>query len=749
VAAFRDLPIRRKVTLIIVAATGLSLLLAAAGVLAYDITTFRPRMRADLSAQAEIVAMNTVAALEFNDSVAAGENLATLSAHPGVAATIYDSTGAVFASHPAPGEPLAALPPGGERFTEQDLTITRPIEADGAVLGWLVLRTTFPPLITRLSQYGLLVGVLMLTLASVSWMLSRMLRRNISGPLLRLADTARTIGRQKDYRVRALKDSDDEIGAVTDAFNGMLGTIESSQAALRESTRQLEDAMLAADMAHWRWDVARDAITWGGAEHRIFPPGAEPRDSSLGALLDVLDPADREPAERALRSAARTDGSCEFDLRIVAPGETRWFVMRGRAERGPGLPGLEVIGLAVDITERRTLELQLAQSQKMEAIGRLAGGIAHDFNNLLTAILGYARFAMSGLPVESQTREDVRQIQLAGERAAALTGQLLAYARRTMVAPRTADLNQLVLTMQQMLRRLIGEDIVLELDCDPGLWTTRLDPAQLEQVLLNLVLNARDALPSGGAITITTRNEVVDPAEARADPEVAPGEYVAVTVADNGMGMDAATLARVFEPFFTTKEQGKGTGLGLAVCYGIVRQAGGHIRASSEPGRGSKFAARFPRAEVGAVVEAPAAPRAAPDAGRETVLVVEDESSVRALATRTLASFGYHVLEAADGSAAVALARSHAGTIDLVVTDVVMPEMGGRAVAEAIAAERPDVRFVFMSGYTDQAVRREHDATEGGAFLTKPFHPDELARTVRAVLDRDGALPAHGREGLT
>ena len=732
--AFRDLPVARKLTLIIMAATGWALFFAAAGLLVYDLTTLRPRTRADLSAQAEIVRVNSTAALEFDDSAAAAENLRTLASRPELAATIYDSAGRVFATHPEGAPPLTGPFEIRESFARDQLTLARPILSEGDPIGWLFIRAGIPPLWQRLPQYSLLVGVLMLTLGALAWMLTRMLRRSISDPLRRLADTARTIGRDRDYRVRAMKDSEDEIGEVTSAFNDMLTTIEAREAALRDSTQRLRDAMQAAGMAQWRWDVARDVLGWAGEEARIFPDGVRPRDASLAAFLEVLEPADREPVERALRAAARTDGACEVDARLPGPDDTRWIVLRGRAERRPESGGLELYGLATDVTERRSLEQQLVQSQKMEAIGRLAGGIAHDFNNLLTAILGYARFAKAGLPEGSQVQEDVHQIELAGDRAAALTGQLLAYARRQIVAPRIADVNELVGRMQRMLRRLIGEDVALDLACAPGLWPTRIDAGQFEQVLLNLVVNARDAMPAGGRILIGTRNEHFDAASVRNRPEMLPGDYVVLSVTDSGVGMDAGTLARIFEPFFTTKEQGKGTGLGLAVCYGIVRQAGGHIWAASEPGKGSTFTVLLPRSEFEAEV-GESGPEETPAGGRETILVVEDEPAVRSLVSRTLASLGYNVLEAATGGEALGIAQRHTGAIDVLVSDVVMPEMNGPAVAQAVTAARPGVRVLFMSGYTEAAIQAENLGTPGAVLLTKPFDPDVLGRAVRSALD--------------
>jgi nitrogen-specific signal transduction histidine kinase/CheY-like chemotaxis protein len=404
------------------------------------------------------------------------------------------------------------------------------------------------------------------------------------------------------------------------------------------------------------------------------------------------------------------------------------FVFDGRAAR---------LVLATDVTERRQLENQLRQAHKMEAVGQLAGGIAHDFNNLLTVILGYSDVVLNKLSADHRLCEEVHEIRKAGERAAALTGQLLAFSRMQVLLPQVIDLNEVVTHVYKMLRRLIGEDIDLRTVCAPATGRVKADQGQLEQVLMNLAVNARDAMPEGGVLTIGTRNAEVDASYAREHVPMEPGSYVMLSVSDTGTGMDAKTKGRIFEPFFTTKEKGKGTGLGLATVYGIVKQSGGFIWASSEPGHGTSFEIYLPRVDEKAGV---AAGYGAPQAregvgGTETVLLVEDEEGVRRLAREVLEAHGYTVLEASGWQSALGLADSHGGPIHLLLTDVVMPEMGGPEVASRLSALRPAIKVLYMSGYTNYAVFHRGLLDAGIAFLQKPFSPDELARRVRELLD--------------
>jgi len=405
------------------------------------------------------------------------------------------------------------------------------------------------------------------------------------------------------------------------------------------------------------------------------------------------------------------------------------------------LPG-DCVGVAFEnITERRRLEDQLRQSQRLEAVGSLAGGIAHDFNNLLSVILGQCELMGRGLAESDPTLHRVAEIRKAGQRAALLTNQLLAFSRKQVLIPEILEPGSVVSDLASMLRRLIGEDIVLQTVIE-ATGAVKADRGQVEQVITNLVVNARDAMPEGGTITVEVADADIDATWAARHPPTAPGRYIRLAVRDTGEGMDAATRGRVFEPFFTTKEKGKGTGLGLATVYGIVKQSGGYVWLESEPGKGATFEIFLPRLDgVTAATAAPADP-VAPPSGTETILLIEDEDMLRELAGEILREAGYHVLEARGGEEAVRLAASHTATIHLLLTDVVMPGISGRVAAERIGAARPAMKVLFTSGYTDDAVLQRGVQTEQAAFLAKPYTTEGLARKVREVLD-SGARPGY------
>jgi PAS domain S-box-containing protein len=387
-----------------------------------------------------------------------------------------------------------------------------------------------------------------------------------------------------------------------------------------------------------------------------------------------------------------------------------------------------------DITERQLLEAQYRQAQKMESVGRLAGGVAHDFNNVLTAIFGYADLVLEELPPASAARQDVEEIRKAADRAAALTRQLLAFSRQQLLAPVVVSVNELVQDIDKMLRRLVKADIELRLALARDAGNFRADPGQLQQVLMNLVVNARDAMPDGGKLLIETSNVELTEQYAEQHQAVVPGSYVMLAVSDTGSGMDAETKARIFEPFFTTKEKGQGTGLGLSTVYGIVKQSEGYVWVYSEPGRGTTFKLYFPR--VGEPAEALVAPReTATLTGTETILLAEDDAMVRPLAKSLLDKLGYTVLEAENADAALAVASAHPGPIHLLVSDVVMPGASGRELARRLAETRPDTPVLYVSGYTDDAIVHHGMLEPGLHFLQKPFTPAALARKVREVLD--------------
>ena len=413
-------------------------------------------------------------------------------------------------------------------------------------------------------------------------------------------------------------------------------------------------------------------------------------------------------------------------------GRTRHFItLKFPVEDSAGRPA--VGGQVLDVTDRRKLEEQFRQAQKMEAVGRLAGGIAHDFNNLLTVISGYADLLLVRMPPADPRREEVVEIRSAGERAAALTRQLLAFSRKQVIEPVVLDLNGVVAHAERMLGRLIGEDVVLTTALDPRLPAVTADPGQVEQVLMNLVVNARDAMPAGGRLAVETRAVTLEPDQVGGDPDVRAGEYAQLSVTDTGHGMTDEVKAHIFEPFFTTKESGQGTGLGLATVYAIVKANRGHVSVYSEVGRGTTVRVFLP-ADPRATGSSQSTPTPRPPRGSETVLLVEDEPEVRRVARMSLESQGYTVLEADGGPAALALLDT-APTIHLLLTDVVMPQVGGRQVAEAVRARLPGVRVLYMSGYTDDAVLRHGILEHTDQFIPKPFTPLGLARKVREVLD--------------
>jgi two-component system, cell cycle sensor histidine kinase and response regulator CckA len=491
-------------------------------------------------------------------------------------------------------------------------------------------------------------------------------------------------------------------------------------------------------------------LTWNAGAQRLFGYRAS---EAIGCHVGILVPPARVAetgqisrqvhaghAVRDLETVRRRKDGTELVVSLsVAP-------LRDSDGRLTGASAIarDVTELSKVEDERRQLEDQLRQAQKMEAVGRLAGGVAHDFNNYLTAILGYSEILAHELGPQHPARDRVEQIHKAGERAAALTRQLLVLSRRQNLEPEVLDLAEVVRGLLAMIGRLIGEDIRLTLVAAPGLGRVEADRGQLEQVVLNLAVNARDAMPEGGSLTFELGDVELDRAQARARVGLRPGPHVVMKVSDTGIGMDAKTRERIFEPFFTTKERGKGTGLGLSTVHGIVHQSSGAIAVASEPGRGTTFEIHLPRAASAAAAAAvpgatPEAPRPEPVRGIETILVVEDEASVRDLVTETLKAHGYTVLAAADAAEAERVASSHRGPIHLLLTDVVMPGRSGRALAQDLLRLRPALRVLFMSGHEEQPVPPAGPPTTSTAFLAKPFLPQELARKVREVLAPPGA----------
>ncbi|HEY7513995.1 MAG TPA: ATP-binding protein, partial [Vicinamibacteria bacterium] len=461
------------------------------------------------------------------------------------------------------------------------------------------------------------------------------------------------------------------------------------------------------------------------------------------SVLDFVQPEHRERAKEASRAVLERGESVEYEVEMATSAGSLgfWGVRAGPLHRDNRIGGM--ILLATDVTSRKQTEAalsrteeQLRQAAKMEAVGRVAGGVAHDFNNLLTAILGYAELALGRLGPEDSVRRHIDGIVRTATRASDLTRQLLAFSRKQVLSPRVINLNDVMAASEGLFRRLLGEDIRLVSRLGTALGATRVDRAQVEQILMNLVVNARDAMPEGGALVIETRNVQLDEEWASGHPGSSTGPHVMLSVNDSGVGMDAETQRHIFEPFFTTKELGRGTGLGLATVYGIVKQSGGYITVESTVGKGTTFRIFLPRVEEKPPKAEAVASASAPARGRETILLVEDEDVVRELAREALQEGGYNVLEARHpGEALLVAERQRQDGLDLLLTDVVMPHMSGPQLAERLREHQPDLRVLFMSGYTDDAALRHGVLRSEVFFLQKPFTPEVLARRVRETLD--------------
>jgi PAS domain S-box-containing protein len=527
------------------------------------------------------------------------------------------------------------------------------------------------------------------------------------------------------------------IGAVLD----ITGRKE-AEAALRRANDRLQAVVQSAPLAILSFDAEGIVQTWNPAAERLFGWMAS---EVIGRMLPIVPEELEEQCREARRRVMQGERLSERELVRKRKDGTSVTVNRVAAPlhdadgRATG-----ILGLIEDVTSVKRLEQQFFQAQKMEAVGRLAGGVAHDFNNLLTAILGSTDLLLETLPSDHPGREDGLETRKAALRAADLTRQLLAFSRQQVLAPQVLNLNDVVANMDRMLRRLLGEDIDLRTLLRDDVGAVRADPGQLEQVVMNLAVNARDAMPRGGTLTIETTNVALDETYATEHSVVVPGAYVMLAVSDTGTGMDAATKTRAFEPFFTTKPKGKGTGLGLATVYGIVKQSGGYIWVYSEPGQGTTFKTYLPR--VDAPMEPPSAAPVPTGSlrGSETILVVEDQEQVRKLTSKMLEARGYHVLLAASGPEALRigsqweagrLAERSAKDIDLLVTDVVMPGMSGREVALLLAPAHPRMKVLYVSGYPDESIALHGVLESGLAFLQKPFTAEALARKVREVLD--------------
>ncbi|MEJ7566874.1 MAG: ATP-binding protein [Gaiellaceae bacterium] len=556
-----------------------------------------------------------------------------------------------------------------------------------------------------------------------------LLNRAVSQPLRSLRAAINEIWRGGE-EVRVIPAGARELREVGDGFNRMIGALHAETAFRRGVMDAVTDGIFSLDLEGRLTLVNRRACELTGLE----PDDLIGR-TTKELMTDLLSPADGIRVRTAMTAVvgqadpARVDG-----VELQRKDGMYRLVNLSFTGLGDGSRTTGAVVTAEDVTERALLEQQLLQSRKLEAIGQLAGGIAHDFNNLLTGIIGYSELLLAETTPADPSYEPLGAIKQTGEQAAALTGQLLAFSRKQVIQPKVLDLNEIVRCAQKLLTRLIGEEIELVVALARPLGPVEADPAQLEQMIMNLVLNARDAMPRGGTITVETAEvESAEIATSRERLEVDSGSYVVLTVSDTGAGIELAIQDRLFEPFFTTKDPGRGTGLGLSTVYGIVKQSGGYVFVDSAPGQGAIFRVYLPRISSPLTLPVPEQIRGG-SRGSETVLLVDDSGVVRDVARAALEGSGYRVLEAADGQAALELCGEIEETIDLVLTDVVMPRMGGRELADRLRALLPGLRVIFTSGYIDDATLRE-DLVEGGTFLRKPFSVAELTSLVRSVLD--------------
>jgi PAS domain S-box-containing protein len=750
--AYRDLSIRQKLQMIVIATSAVALLVASAVLALFDRSAFLRAKTQDLIAAAKMVGSNSTAALSFGDAKSAGEILSALQAKPNVVnACTYTKDGQVLASYSRDRAPRDFSPPAAQAestaIVQDHLVLYQPITLNGTFIGTIFIEADLTDLSTRITRFLEIDSLVLLASLAIAFLLSTRLQRVISGPIRELAETALSVSTQENYSIRATKRGNDEIGLLFDQFNGMLDRIQQRDIALQEARSDLEDRVVErtsylnalienSPLAILVLDPMQKVELYNPAFELLFQCAHR---EHVGEPVAALFPFEKKLPESsgaygAISEATRVslitrrkrrDGSyVDVQLHLVP------LTVNTRV--------LGSLGIYEDVTEQRVLERQLRMAQKMEAVGRLSGGIAHDFNNLLGVILGYIQVIKRSLVSGTSQFEYAEEIEKASQRAVALTRQLLAFSRQQVLEPVILNLNTLVADMEKMLPRLIGEDIRLNLTLNPAISLVKADPGQLEQVLMNLAVNARDAMPDGGKLIIQTDDAEIDVPFAREHPGSIPGKYVTLAVKDTGTGMDPETQSQIFEPFFTTKGRDKGTGLGLATVYGVVKQSNGYITVESEKDKGSLFTVYLPRFEQPVSAPAKDTPEPLTARGSETILVVEDAEPLRMLAQLFLKENGYQVLTAAEGTEALRIAEEFTGPIHLLLTDVVMPGMNGRVLAERLAPTHPAMKILYMSGYTDSFIAGHGVLEPGTHLLRKPFTEGVLMRKVRDVLDATG-----------
>jgi PAS domain S-box-containing protein len=729
--------IRRTLGLLVVLASTLALACVAIAVVLYEATTFRPRARQQLQRQASVLGEVLRPALDFDDPQGAERYLKIYrgGSNQLAIAALYDANGRLFAADSREG--AGTIPPAPRAadvsFTTSALSLWQPIERDGHVAGVLYLVNDIPALSDRLPQYSIMAGGVVLALLVVGVVLLGGVSRNVLDPLAALVQTTGRITKDEDYGVRAPVVRSDELGQLAESFNQMIEVVGRRESSLREAEERMR-RMASASFEGIVFseggrilEVNEQAAHMFGYEVSELP-GQKMSEMLAPQSLAVAEAPWADPRSSAYEAWGLRKDRSTFLLEVRAQEIT----YQGRRARVSALRDMTDRKRAEE--ERTRLEQQLQQAQRMEAIGRLAGGIAHDFNNMLTVILGQAEISLAHVNPADPLFGRLKEIERAGQHSADLTTQLLAFARRQTVVPKVLDLNTTVSSMIKMLQRLIGEAIVLAWHPGERLGRVRIDPTQVDQILANLCVNARDAIGGAGRVTIETGDVAFDAEFCAHHPDHLPGRFTMLAVGDDGPGIGQDVIAHIFEPFFTTKGVGEGTGLGLATVFGIVKQNDGFLTVSSEPGQGTTFRIYLPRFAGDGAAAQDESDAESPRGSGETVLLVEDEPAILELVSDMLHGLGYQVVAANTPAEALRQFHAAAGRVDLLLTDVIMPEMNGRELAERLVAIRPDLKCLFVSGYTDSVIAHRGVLETDVRFLQKPFSVSALAQQVRQAL---------------
>ncbi len=733
---------------LILVTTSLALLLAYLAFVGYDLMTYRQSMANNLSVLADVTAGNTLGALAFQDQEAAGLALATLRAEPHIEyAALLRMDGKVFAEHVVPGVDAGEISGRpfreGTHLTTGYMTIIRPVHLKGERIGTIVLHANLAEQMVRVRRFAGIGALILLFSFAVSFAWSRRYRAAIINPVRDLTRLVGQLSAETGFSVRA-QTSDiriEEIQVLASGFNDMLANLQTRDAQLRLNEERLSLALLGSGQSMWDWELSNDEIFFD--EHANTLLGFRPSKGAeaFGFEVGQVHPDDYSRL-RDLHASCLLGRTGVFEVECRVPmgdDEWRWVEIGGKVvARDDSGAAIRLAGTLQDVDERKQqqaersrLEAQLLHSQKIESLGQLTGGIAHDFNNLLSIITGNLQLLERS--ADDEQTELLQPALSAALRGGELTARLLAYSRRHSLAPKTVDLNELLTETADLLDRALGELIEVKTILYESLWLTTIDPGQLENSVMNLVINARDAMPDGGVLTIESSNVTLNSRDVARQPMAKPGDYVLLAISDTGTGIAPEVLEKAFDPFFTTKDVGKGTGLGLSIVWGFVDQSGGHVDIDSEPGHGTCVKIYLPRSYGALSKDDGDSGGELVEGGDEIILVVDDDDIVRTIAAKLLQDYGYEVLEAHDGSAALEILNQRED-IDLLFTDVMMPGIRGPVLAEMARKLRPNLSVLFTSGYTESAVMYRGALVDSALFLTKPYDREELARRIRYAL---------------